>query len=92
MNDRTIERMLLAGIIIAGTMSIAHHARAETKVVAKSDVTIRSITLPYRPTVNTIYMRSAPQDAKPAPRNNCPSQSNFEIASGRDRGACVGMW
>ena len=89
--DRTIERMLLAGIIIAGTMSIAHHARAETKVVAKSDVTVRSITLPYRPSVMSVHGRFAPP-ASPAPRNACPSQSQFEIASGRDRGACVGMW
>jgi len=87
-----IERLLLALCIIVPTVSIVHHARAETKTVAKSDVTIRTTTLPYRPSVMTIHARRAPNDSAPAPRNACPSQSQFEIASGRDRGTCVGMW
>jgi hypothetical protein len=70
---------------------VATHVRADTKSVTRNDVTITTTTRPYRPTVETIYVRRAPRDHA-APPNACPTQSKFEIASGRDRGACVGMW
>ena len=84
--DRIIERALLAAIIAVPTVFVATHVRAETKSVTRNDVTITTTTRPYRPTVETIYVRRAPRDTQPAPANDCPTLA-FQIVS---RGAgCV---
>lgn len=83
--DRIIERALLATIIAVPAVFVATHVRADTKTVTRNDVTITTTTRPYRPTVETIYVRRAPRDAV-APPNACPTLA-FEIVS-RGR-ACV---
>jgi hypothetical protein len=83
-----MQRILLVAIIVANVTSIAHHALAQTKTVVRRDDD-RSIS------VTTHERRFTPRDLvrtarEPAPPNNCPTPA-FEIASGSQRGMCVGF-